>query len=423
MHCGLDFGTSNSTLGMVEDGMPHLLALQGGRRALPTAIFYAETGGAPLIGHDAVRAYLDGEEGRLLRSIKSILGTSLIDESTRIGRGRLPLKQAIGDYIGRFKRLAEAEKDAEITTVVHGRPVHFVDDDPVGDQAAEDSLREILRGLGFKHIEFQVEPLAAARHFAHRFTREALALVVDIGGGTSDFSTVHIRPGPGGRPGGGGFGHMEILGNHGIRLGGTNFDQVLSFNEVMPHFGRGVPLGDKAMAPPNWIYADLSSWPRIQSLYSQQALNDVKALVRRSGDDPRFERLYAIVYEQLGHHLAGDVEAAKIALSRDVATALDLGYIERDFSLPLVVQDLENALVDSLERLEGAMDACLRGSGLGRERIDLLVLTGGSTEMPLLQAQLRRLFPEATLEPCDTFGAVGSGLALEAEALFGPKKE
>ncbi|WP_413206187.1 Hsp70 family protein [Rhodospirillum sp. A1_3_36] len=418
MHCGLDFGTSNSTLGMVEDGQPHLLALQDGRRAMPTAIFYAETGGPPLIGHDAVRAYLDGEEGRLLRSIKSILGTSLIEESTRIGRGRLPLKQAISDYIGHFKRLTEARTGTELTSVVHGRPVHFVDDDPLGDQAAEDSLREILEGLGFRQIAFQVEPLAAARHFAHRFTREAVALVVDIGGGTSDFSTIHIRPGAEGSEGG----KMEILGNHGIRLGGTNFDQVLSVNEVMPHFGRGVPLGEKGMEPPNWIFSDLSSWPRIQTLYSHQALNDVKALVRRSGNDPRFERLYTVVYEQLGHHLAGDVEGAKIALSQEDSTTLQLDYLERDFSIPLTAQNLQSALVDAQQRLEGAMDACLNVSGLVRGQIDLLVLTGGSTEMPILQAQLRRLFPKAVLEPCDTFGAVGSGLALEAEALFGPNR-
>jgi hypothetical chaperone protein len=412
MHCGLDFGTSNSVIGAARDGEPGLLPLQGESTSLPTAIFYDQRGGGVLIGKEAMNAYLAGEDGRLLRSIKSILGTSLIEESTVIGGRRMPLKQAIGDYIGRLKALAEARLGAPLTAVVHGRPVHFVDGDEAGDRAAEDALRGLLADVGFSQVEFRFEPLAAARHFLHRFTGEALALVVDIGGGTSDFSCVRIQPGRLAAD-------QDILGNHGIRLGGTNFDQVLNFQHVMPHFGRGVAFGPKDFLPPNWIYASLTTWSRIQSLYVPKTLAEVRAMAGES-DDIGFERLVTVLEEQMGHAVAGTVEGGKIALSSAETTTLDLGYVDPGFAVDLTVGQLRDSLAESMERMTGAITETLRLAGLGPEAVDLVILTGGSTEMPLIQRAVRAALPGATLEPCDAFGAVGSGLALEAAEIFGP---
>ena len=85
--CGLDFGTSNTTLGTIENHAPVLVALEAGHTTIPSAIFY-ELDGAVLIGRRAIEAYVDGAPGRLMRSLKSVLGTSLIDETTRLGRER-----------------------------------------------------------------------------------------------------------------------------------------------------------------------------------------------------------------------------------------------------------------------------------------------------------------------------------------------
>ena len=83
----LDFGTSNSTLGTITGREPVLTALEADQTAIPSAIFY-ETDGAVLIGRRAIEAYVEGVPGRLMRSLKSVLGTSLIDETTRLGRER-----------------------------------------------------------------------------------------------------------------------------------------------------------------------------------------------------------------------------------------------------------------------------------------------------------------------------------------------
>ena len=85
--CGLDFGTSNTTLGLVSDGRPALLPLEDAHVTIPSAIFF-EPGREATIGRAAMAAYVEGTPGRLMRSLKSVLGSSLIEETTAVGRER-----------------------------------------------------------------------------------------------------------------------------------------------------------------------------------------------------------------------------------------------------------------------------------------------------------------------------------------------
>src|SRR5260221_7950911 len=192
--CGLDFGTSNTTLGTIDGQAPALVALEAGQTTIPSAIFY-EVDGAVLIGRKAIEAYVDGAPGRLLRSLKSVLGTALIDETTRLGRQRTGFRDVIAYYLGAVKRRAEQTTGRELRDVVHGRPVHFVDNAPDADRKAEQTLREIARQAGFHDVPFQFEPIAAALDYERQISSEEVALIADIGGGTSDFSIVRLGPG------------------------------------------------------------------------------------------------------------------------------------------------------------------------------------------------------------------------------------
>src|ERR1700735_4375414 len=145
--CGLDFGTSNTTLGTIEGHTPVLAALETGETTIPSAIFY-EVDGAVLIGRKAVKAYVEGAPGRLMRSLKSVLGTSLIDETTRLGRARTRFRNVFSYYLRAVKRRAEKAPGRELRGVVHGRPVPFVDNAPDADRAAEQTLREIAHEIG-----------------------------------------------------------------------------------------------------------------------------------------------------------------------------------------------------------------------------------------------------------------------------------
>ncbi len=129
-----------------------------------------------------------------MRSLKSVLGGSLMDETTRIKIPHLHFKEIIGLIVARLKASAECAAGAGVARAVLGRPVHFVDDNPAADRAARDALEEIARAQGFTEIEFQYEPIAAALAYEQTVEREQYALIADIGGGTSDFSIVRVSP-------------------------------------------------------------------------------------------------------------------------------------------------------------------------------------------------------------------------------------
>ncbi|MBN9060605.1 MAG: Hsp70 family protein, partial [Rhizobiales bacterium] len=137
--CGLDFGTSNTTLGVSSAEGPELVALDGDSVTIPSAIFFTPDGLPPSVGRAAIRAYVDGTSGRLMRSLKSVLGSSLINEATQVGRGRVSFRSVIAQFVAITRRRAEAATGLSIDAVVHGRPVHFVDGDPEGDRKAEEA--------------------------------------------------------------------------------------------------------------------------------------------------------------------------------------------------------------------------------------------------------------------------------------------
>src|SRR3954462_5810638 len=127
-YCGLDFGTSNSTLALNADGRSFLCPLEGESVTLPTAVFYDAEDHSVRFGRDAIRNYVEGVDGRLLRGLKSVLGGALIEETTLIQRQRVAMRAIIGMFIRHLKRTAEAHLAAIQSTgtlegVVLGRPV------------------------------------------------------------------------------------------------------------------------------------------------------------------------------------------------------------------------------------------------------------------------------------------------------------
>jgi hypothetical chaperone protein len=163
MYCGLDFGTSNSTLATLgAGGAPALVPLEAGQKTVPSALFFDFSTDAVLIGRAAQAAYMTGADGRFMRSLKSILGSSLASEKTRIKRELLPFTGIIGRFVGEMKRRAEAELEEPLDRVVAGRPVHFVDGNDEADRRAQQQLEAAIRSQGFREIAFQFEPIAAA---------------------------------------------------------------------------------------------------------------------------------------------------------------------------------------------------------------------------------------------------------------------
>ena len=407
--CGLDFGTSNTTLGHTGPDGPTLLPLEEAHRTIPSAIFF-EMGRDPVIGRAATAAYVEGRSGRLMRGLKSVLGTPLMEEATPVGRQRLRLRDVIARYLTAVKARAEAACGEVLDSVVHGRPVHFVDGDPEADRRAEDTLREIARDVGFREVSFQYEPIAAALDYERQVRSEEIALVADIGGGTSDFSIVRLSPERRGRPDRAG----DILANDGVRIGGTDFDRQLSLGTVMPLLGLGSPMRRGDLAVPNAYYHDLATWSAINRLYNAKTAREIDEVIRDCARPDLVGRLREVVEGERGHALAGVVEGAKIAASERDATMLDLGFVERGLAAPVDRATLSAQTGDLAGAVAARIDRCLSQAELSRERIDALFLTGGSAGLPHLRAALTGALPAARVVEGDTFGSVGLGLTIEA---------
>ena len=434
MFCAIDFGTSNSAIaipGPAADtaadaaaGM-RLVALEAGHTTMPTAVFYfaegSDTDGPPrAFGRAAVAAYVDGLDGRLMRSMKSILGSDLIDQTTDVGGGRgAKYLDIVAGYLRHLKRRAEAQAAAPITRAVLGRPVFFVDDDPVRDAQAQAALEAAARQVGFTDIRFQYEPIAAAFDYERSVSTEQVVLVADIGGGTSDFSVVRVGPLHAAKL----ERKSDILANHGVHVAGTDFDRRVELAAILPQDGFGamgpVIAGTPAREVPSGVYFDLATWHLINTVYSPGRVAELRSMRGFYGNTVHHDRLMVVVNERLGHELAARAEAAKIDVAEGGATNIDLSLTEARLHATLTEAAAVQAIDADIERIVDAARITAAQAGLRAEQIDALYFTGGSTGLRLLASRIAAAFPAAKVVRGDRFASVATGLALHAQRLFG----
>ena len=414
--CGIDFGTSNSTAGCVEaaTGEVALLPLEGDKLTLPSVVFFHAEDAHVSYGRAALTDYLAGDEGRLMRSMKSLLGTSLIDEQTEVAGRAMPFRALLTQFIGELKRRAEHAAGRDFSRTVIGRPVFFVDGDTQADRQAEDTLAGIARAVGFQEVAFQYEPIAAAFAYEAQITREELVLVVDIGGGTSDFALVRLAPARAGRP----ERRDDILASSGVHIGGTDFDKYLSLASVMPMLGMGSRLKN-GLTLPSAQYFNLATWHTINFAYTKKAWVQLTELYREAQEKDKLARLQRLVTERAGHWLAMQVEAAKIALSSDPETQMDLGRIAPAESLVLRRPDFDAAITALVDTVALNVSGLLHDAGIRADAVDTVFFTGGSSSVPLLRERIAALVPGARRVEGDLSGSIGTGLALDAMRKFG----
>ncbi len=420
MYCAIDFGTSNSAVAVPDGaGGMRLVELEPGHPTMPTAVFHFADGTAPAVGRAAIAAYVDGFDGRLMRSMKSVLGSGLAGQTTDVGGGRgMRYLDVIAGYLARLKALAEAQAGAAIDRVALGRPVFFVDDDPARDAQAQAALESAARQVGFREVAFQYEPLAAAFDHERRTARDETVLVADIGGGTSDFSVVRAGPGRAARADRRG----DILANHGVHIAGTDFDRRVELAAILPAFGYGA-LGPAAAgaAPrevPSGVYFDLATWHLINTVYTPQRVAELRRMKRFYADPDHHRRLMTVVTERLGHELAARAEQAKVDVAEGGATRIDLSHVEPGLAGTLTAAQAGEALAADVERIAGGALQAAAQAGLAPADIDTLYFTGGSTGLRLLAERIAQAFPAARTVRGDRFASVASGLGLFAQRRF-----
>jgi hypothetical chaperone protein len=411
--CGVDFGTSNSTMGWSRQGQPSLLALEDGKQTLPSVVFFNADENEFSYGRAALATYLSGYEGRLMRSLKSLLGSGMIDGQTEVGGRALPFRALLTQFIGELKQRGERAAGRGFDSVVLGRPVHFVDDNADADQLAQDTLEEIARAVGFKHIDFQYEPIAAAFDYESTIDREELVLIADIGGGTSDFSLVRLSPQRALQV----ERRDDILAYGGVHIGGTDFDKYLSLASVMPMLGLGSQLNSNSEVPSGY-YFNLATWHTINLIYTRKAWQQLQDVYREVRERDKFARLLDLVEQRAGHWLALQVESAKIGLSAAESVTLELDRLRPPDTLHLQRADFDASIDHLVVSVEQTVSTLLADAGVKAGDIDSVFFTGGSSGVHLLRQRIAALVPQARQVEGDLFGSIGAGLALDAVRKF-----
>ena len=412
--CGIDFGTSNSTVGWLRPGQPTLLALENGKPTLPSVVFFNAEENTVSVGQAGLKEYLDGYEGRLMRALKSLLGSSLMEGKTEIQGRSLPYKELLTQFITELKHRAEMAADRSFDQAVFGRPVFFVDDDTAADDKAEVTLEAIARTAGFREVNFQYEPIAAAYHYERQINHEELVLIADIGGGTSDFSLIRLSP----QRALAADRRDDLLANSGVHIGGTNFDRQLSLEGVMPLLGYGSLL-KRGLTMPSSYYMNLATWHTINQAYTSRTWADLQELYLDTQAPEAMDRLLKLIRDRAGHWLAVQVEEAKIALSTGNSAALHLDRLAPGMRHTLTRIEFEKASAELVEQIGNTLGTLLAKAGVRSEAVDTIFFTGGASGVPMLRERIAAILPMARRMEGDLYGSVGAGLAVEAQRRFG----
>lgn len=405
---GIDFGTSNSAMAWADaQGAARLIPLEGAALAMPTAVFYNAENGGTHFGRDAIAQYLEGTEGRLMRSLKSLLGSPLLMETTQVNHQAISFQDIIATFLAALRDRAAQALGATPQRVVMGRPVHFVDDDAARDTLAQQSLLQAAQSVGFAEVSFQLEPIAAALDYERRLSRESTVLVVDIGGGTSDFTVVRLGPERMHRTDR----TDDVLATSGVHIGGTDFDRRLNLEQVMPLLGFR-HFGPEGREVPSRVFFDLATWHLIHWQYLPKAISQAQGLRSNYSDLALHARLMQVLHERLGHHIAHEVEQAKIRCSQESSdTVVDLSVLHAQLSALMGVADMHAHLAELLQRTVISAQECVQKAGLQASELSGIYLTGGSSALRPFQQVLQAAFKGVPMLEGDLFGGVASGLA------------
>lgn len=413
--CGLDFGTSNSTIGVHQNNTYQLVPLENGKPAIRSVIFCDFEAKQWEFGQFGINQYLESVPGRLMMSIKSVLGSSLMNEKTVIFDKYIPYTAVLSQFIKHLKTKAENYLDHELTQVVMGRPVHFHDHDAKKDRLAQDTLETIVRDLGFKDIAFQYEPIAAALSYEATVAHEQLALIIDMGGGTSDFTVIRLdsKIQAADRS-------DDVLANCGIHIAGTDFDKKLSLHSVMPLLGMGSLMRGSSsdIEFPSAYFHELTTWHTLAGLYDPKIIAHIRSIRSAALEKELISRLIRVLEKRAGHHILNTVEIAKQQLSDASKYHLDLSCIENNLSVPVSRNDFNSVISPELQKIIDKIKEAVKIAGIGFSDIDAIFYTGGSTKIPHVREQINTLFPNAKIIQGDAFGSVGLGLTIDAKRRY-----
>lgn len=424
---GLDFGTTNSAIGVADPDRRVTLARFGKDRTFRSLLYFTEDEETRQLrvfaGPDAIENYLNAKSaGRLIQSAKSYLASRLFSQTQILGES-YTLEELIGMLLRQLRQAAEQEFGELGSALVAGRPVHFSGArDRADDEFALDRLRTAYRYAGFRDVHFVPEPVAAAYKYRQQLSRAELVLIADFGGGTSDFSLVHLQPNNSPLSGPGDQALGAIIANDGIGIAGDTFDSKLVRNVVAPLLGLGSEYRSqfgKILPVPNWLYEHLERWHYLSFLKTRKNMDLLHQLQFQALEPAKLGALVDLVDHDLGYRLYRSIEAAKCVLSEQPRTRLH--FVEAALALdhPIGRNEFEHWIDNDVQKIDHCVDRLLASCAIKASRIDAIFMTGGSSFVPAIRRLFNGKFPNAPIRAGQEFTSVAEGLALCALELLG----
>ncbi|WP_263410645.1 Hsp70 family protein [Terriglobus tenax] len=425
---GIDFGTTNTSIARAEGGQVTLahFAAQAGETPSYRSLLYLEQArekNRPVVhsytGPAGIERYLAadhdsvGTQGRLIQSLKSYLPSKTLTGTEVFGR-RYTLEDLIARILTDVRVAAEKQFGHEIRSVTAGRPVRFVGSDSEEDDAyAESRLRQAFQIAGYEDIRFQLEPIGAAYSYEASLERDELILIGDFGGGTSDFSLLHVGPS---------FRNQEdrgksMLGTSGLGLAGDAFDAKIVRKLVSPALGAETlarSLNKLLPAVPNWIYANLERWHYLSFLRTRNVMEILGRAEKSALEPEKITSLITLIERDLGYQLHQAVQRTKVQLS--LTEAAEFYFRDDDLELRAMVTraEFEGWIADELQAIERTVQKLLDETGVQPHQIDRVFLTGGTSFVPAVRTIFHRMIGEGKLRTGNEFTSVAYGLSLSA---------
>jgi len=426
---GFDFGTTNSSVALVEgDAQVRLASFPslGGETQSSRSVLYLEqvkTSAGPkrthaFTGPAAIERYLHAEEkGRLIQSLKSHLSSRTLTGTEVFGR-RYKLEDLISRMLTDLRKHATHQFEKPVRYAMVGRPVRFVGaETSEDDDFAVSRLREAFAAAGFEHVDFELEPVAAACAYESTLDHDELILIGDFGGGTSDFSLLRVGPDLRRR----GRTPQDLLGNSGVGLAGDAFDARIIRKLVSPALGsdsEARSLNKLLPAVPAWIYANLERWHYLSFLRTNNVREILKSARIRALEPEKIQALITLIEEDLGYQLHQAVQQVKFELSRSDSAEFRFRDGSMDLRIPVTRAEFESWIAHDLQLIETSIDGLLKASGIHPRDVDRVFLTGGSSFVPAVRRIFETRFGKDRIRSGNEFTSVAHGLALRAAERF-----
>jgi hypothetical chaperone protein len=425
---GIDFGTTNSTVaratGQSQVELVAFPTLMGETFSFRSVLYLQQAKQAgktrmhAWTGPSAIEHYLAAEnKGRLIQSLKSYLSDRTLTGTAVFGR-HYTLQDLVSRILADLRRHAERQFHTPVGYAMVGRPVRFVGAETDEDETfALSRLRQAFAEAGFDRVEFELEPVAAAYAYESTLDHDELILIGDFGGGTSDFSLLHVGPGVRKR----GRTPQDLLGNSGVGLAGDAFDARIVRKLVSPALGSesfARSLNKLLPAAPAWIYANLERWHYLSFLRTANVMEILKTARLRALEPEKIEALITLIDEDLGYHLHQAVQRVKFELSHAEVAGFHFRDGSMDISITVTRDAFESWIAEELRSIEHCVDSLLKTSGITRRQVDRVFLTGGSSLVPAVRRIFEARFGEQRIRTGNEFISVARGLALRAQEVL-----